>query len=193
MTEHEKAVLARAENNAQNNPDAGPSTRPLQTLLQSGSHESVNIPYVPENFPSNQYPAAAPPAYSTASTDSWAFSIPFGSPVGVDGMSNNIGIPAMRYDTMTSYQGAGSGQATTITTRTVLDQPILVRCPFCNMAVTSVTSPIVGCLTWLSSLGIAMTGLFCGCCLIPFCIRRLLDVKHTCPRCKNVIALYKRI
>lgn len=32
-----------------------------------------------------------------------------------------------------------------------------------------------------------------GCCLIPFCIQDLQDVKHICPNCSKVVGVYRRI
>lgn len=101
--------------------------------------------------------------------------------------------PANRYDTMTSYVEDGSAVQTVITTGVILDQPILVRCPFCKATVTSETRPVSGCLTWLCCIALSAVGCVYGCCLLPFCSRRLRDVEHHCPKCKNLIALYKRL
>ena len=32
-----------------------------------------------------------------------------------------------------------------------------------------------------------------GCCLIPFCVDSLMDVRHTCPVCLQELFLYKRL
>ena len=32
-----------------------------------------------------------------------------------------------------------------------------------------------------------------GCCLIPFCVDSLMDVRHTCPVCLPELFLYKRL
>lgn len=113
------------------------------------------------------------------------------------GGSGPIGVvapfPANRYDTMTSYVEDGSAVQTVITTGVILDQPILVRCPFCKATVTSETRPVSGCLTWLCCIALSAVGCVYGCCLFPFCSRRLRDVEHHCPKCKNLIALYKRL
>ena len=101
-------------------------------------------------------------------------------------------LPAMRYDTMTSYVEDGSG-CTVITTGAILDRPIMVRCPFCKTTVTTETRPKTGCLTWLCCLALSAFGLVYGCCLIPFCSQRLRDVEHICPNCHNLVAIYKRI
>lgn len=34
---------------------------------------------------------------------------------------------------------------------------------------------------------------FLGCCLVPFCVDSLMDVRHTCPVCRQELFLYKRL
>ena len=72
-------------------------------------------------------------------------------------------------------------------------EPILVNCPLCLKLVTTEVEPVSGSLTWLSCLGIAFLGGVWGCCLIPFCIPKLMDVRHKCPACHAVIAKYERL
>lgn len=125
-----------------------------------------------------------------------------------------------RYDTMTSFGEVGGnnsseGHAGTksqfqtikvddapmapstfvIASTTVggaLDEPFHVQCPFCRANVTTKIVPVSGCLTYLSC---AVVGVLTGslCCCLPFCCRRCKDIKHYCPECNSLIAIYKRI
>lgn len=137
--------------------------------------------------------APPPPSYneSVAGSSAPIIGVPLAAGVEVSGpvFSN---LPAMRYDTMTSYVEDGSG-CTVITTGAILDRPIMVQCPFCKTAITTETHPRSGCLTWLCCLALSALGLIYGCCLIPFCSKRLRDVEHICPKCHNLVAVYKRI
>ena len=108
-----------------------------------------------------------------------------------------------RHDTMSSYAPASYVLVSTTTvppanTNVILasvprSEPILVNCPYCFKLVTTVVKPISGCLTWLSCAAIAFLGGVWGCCLIPFCIPRLMDVQHICPACDKVVAKFERL
>lgn len=131
-----------------------------------------------------------PPAYTSAVQP-----LPGNPPLAAAASNPSpfVALPPARYDTMTSYMEDGSGTATIVTTGAILDRPLLIRCPFCKTTVTTKTRHISGALTWLVCIGLCLVGCTFGCCLIPFCSDRLRDVEHTCPSCRNVVALYKRL
>lgn len=163
------------------------------------SHAPGAMGAVTSNAP---YAAGPPPAYTEMPPPTYALGgaavgagVAPTNPPGGSAPSGSIAapFPAARYDTMTSYVEDGSAVQTVITTGVILDQPILVRCPFCKATVTSETRPVSGSLTWLCCIALSAVGCIYGCCLLPFCSRRLRDVEHHCPKCKNLIALYKRL
>ncbi|XP_056266094.1 lipopolysaccharide-induced tumor necrosis factor-alpha factor homolog [Pseudoliparis swirei] len=63
--------------------------------------------------------------------------------------------------------------------------PGLVRCPHCHHLVISKVTYEAGKAAWCTCMLLAMMGLICGCCLIPFMVRGLQDAHHSCPHCKN--------
>ncbi|KAJ8299554.1 hypothetical protein KUTeg_023614 [Tegillarca granosa] len=71
--------------------------------------------------------------------------------------------------------------------------PQLIQCPHCSTQVTTTVMTEAGAITWLASGLICLVGCWLGCCLIPFCINDLQDVKHTCPNCNRVVGIYRRI
>lgn len=113
--------------------------------------------------------------------------------------SGNINVE--RHDTMSSYAPASYVLLSSVSpaeTNVILasvprGEPVLVNCPYCFKLVTTIVEPVSGCLTWLSCAAIAVVGGFWGCCWIPFCIPRLMDVKHICPACNRVVAKYERL
>ncbi|XP_048729367.1 lipopolysaccharide-induced tumor necrosis factor-alpha factor homolog [Ostrea edulis] len=105
---------------------------------------------------------------------------------------------------LTSYQqNPGSYQhgTTVVTTQPVvylqdqsfntMSKPMI--CPCCNTQISTSVEYEAGALTWLSSGLICIFGCWLGCCLIPFCIQDLQDVKHICPNCSKVVGVYRRI
>ncbi|KAI9525684.1 hypothetical protein NQZ68_006233 [Dissostichus eleginoides] len=73
------------------------------------------------------------------------------------------------------------------------DGPVQVSCPQCRQTVLSQVHHSSGLLTYLLCGGLFFCGFVLGCCLIPFCVDRLKDAKHTCPTCKAVLGVYKRL
>ncbi|XP_032396509.1 lipopolysaccharide-induced tumor necrosis factor-alpha factor homolog isoform X3 [Etheostoma spectabile] len=72
------------------------------------------------------------------------------------------------------------------------DIPGLVSCPHCHHVVTSKVTYVPGNVAWCMCLLITLMGFICGCCLIPFGLRSLQDVHHSCPRCGKHLGIYKR-
>ncbi|KAM4750820.1 lipopolysaccharide-induced tumor necrosis factor-alpha factor homolog [Anableps anableps] len=73
------------------------------------------------------------------------------------------------------------------------DNPVQIACPKCHQTVLSKVEYSSGLLTYLFCGGLILCGFVLGCCLIPFCVDRLKDAKHTCPTCKTVLGVYKRL
>ncbi|ESO82382.1 hypothetical protein LOTGIDRAFT_134649, partial [Lottia gigantea] len=71
--------------------------------------------------------------------------------------------------------------------------PQTVYCPYCNAHITTLTQYESGALTWLSSGLLCLFGLWFGCCLIPFCVDSLKDVKHKCRNCQRLVGIYRRL
>jgi len=73
------------------------------------------------------------------------------------------------------------------------EAPGQVNCQHCNATVVTATSYDSGLLTWIAAGGICLFGCWAGCCLIPFCVDACKDVAHSCPNCKNLIYVYKKV
>ncbi|RWS09383.1 hypothetical protein B4U79_04719 [Dinothrombium tinctorium] len=71
--------------------------------------------------------------------------------------------------------------------------PMRVTCQSCHQDINTVTKPVVGGITWLLAGILAMSGLFCGCCLLPFCVDACQDIEHHCPNCGTYLGIYKRM
>uniref|UniRef100_UPI0037E96242 LITAF domain-containing protein-like n=1 Tax=Semicossyphus pulcher TaxID=241346 RepID=UPI0037E96242 len=73
------------------------------------------------------------------------------------------------------------------------DGPVQVACPKCNQTVLTKVDYSSGVLTYLFCGGLFLCGFVLGCCLIPFCVDRLKNAKHSCPTCKTELGVYKRL
>ena len=66
-------------------------------------------------------------------------------------------------------------------------------CPNCKQMVTTEVKYVSGLFTWILVFLFILFGLFCGCCLIPFCMRSCKDAEHKCSQCHGYIGTYQRI
>uniref|UniRef100_A0A3B5RCU5 LITAF domain-containing protein n=1 Tax=Xiphophorus maculatus TaxID=8083 RepID=A0A3B5RCU5_XIPMA len=71
------------------------------------------------------------------------------------------------------------------------ENPAQIMCPKCHQTVLSEVEYSSGLFTYLFCGGLFL--FVFGCCLIPFCVDRLKDAKHTCPTCKTVLGVYRRL
>ncbi|CAF0956839.1 unnamed protein product [Adineta ricciae] len=67
--------------------------------------------------------------------------------------------------------------------------PIQCTCPYCRHVIVTRTETKTGVVPWIACLIIGCAGAFCGCCLIPFCIRSLKDTEHYCPSCQHYLGV----
>ncbi|NP_001139042.1 uncharacterized protein LOC559480 [Danio rerio] len=72
------------------------------------------------------------------------------------------------------------------------DVPGRITCPHCLTEVITETEHVSGLMAWLICGTLALFVCWL-CCCIPFCLDACKDVKHTCPNCRNIIRIYKRI
>ncbi|XP_039248499.2 lipopolysaccharide-induced tumor necrosis factor-alpha factor homolog [Styela clava] len=77
---------------------------------------------------------------------------------------------------------------------TFRESSVRCKCNNCRKTVFTTVEAEVGVFTWLMC-----TLLFiCGCstcflCLLPFCLDRCKNIRHTCPNCQTTVGVFKRI
>ncbi|XP_047388745.1 lITAF domain-containing protein isoform X3 [Sciurus carolinensis] len=81
----------------------------------------------------------------------------------------------------------------TATPRISSSLPMRTLCPYCGNYIVTVTTAVPGLLTWLLCSGLLVFGCFLGCCLVPFFVKSLMDVSHSCPVCKHELYHFHRV
>ncbi len=109
----------------------------------------------------------------------------------------NVPPPAYQYQETPAYppqaQQPLPTSQTVIVAPTVFDSaPVHLRCLNCQRDVVTSVRYENGMLTWLLVLLLFLLG-FCLCSCIPCCMTATKDVVHTCPNCKFVCGVHKRI
>lgn len=70
-------------------------------------------------------------------------------------------------------------------------EPVQCTCPYCHSIITTRLSRRSGVLVWSICFILILFGCWLGCCLIPFCISDLQNVRHFCPNCRRCLGEYR--
>uniref|UniRef100_A0A915JLF6 LITAF domain-containing protein n=1 Tax=Romanomermis culicivorax TaxID=13658 RepID=A0A915JLF6_ROMCU len=70
--------------------------------------------------------------------------------------------------------------------------PSSIQCPHCSAHIVTGVNFVPGTLAWVLCIVLLLLGLWCGCCLIPFCMPECQDVEHRCPNCRQFLGVYRR-
>lgn len=127
-------------------------------------HSTAPPPYGPAYGP----PPQAPPAYAEA----------------VGGVQ-----PTSPYVPNTVYHQNGPSIVTTVVP--VGPHATHMICPHCQAEIDSSTKTQPGLIAYIAGLVICLLGCPCGCCLLPCCIDKCMDVQHTCPHCNSYLGTYR--
>lgn len=95
-----------------------------------------------------------------------------------------------------AYISQQPGSTNTIIYTTVAKTPrtsMHVVCPNCKADVQTQVRYETGLLAWLSAGACCITGLWCGCCCVPFVVDSFKDAEHVCPNCNAKVADSPRI
>jgi lipopolysaccharide-induced tumor necrosis factor-alpha factor len=71
----------------------------------------------------------------------------------------------------------------------VSEVPVIASCPYCHGSMITEIEAKPGPFTLITAIILA----HCFLCWIPFIVERFQDMKHSCPRCKSTIGIFKRM
>lgn len=165
--------------------------------------QTFNVVPPPSYDASLRSPSTPPPTYGEAvTTDPFPLLTPPRVPTAVTTPPQNTGIiihpitqigvtpPASSRQTQPAV--VTQPQPVPISLSYLRDAPGVVSCPYCHRVVTTKVTYLPGRTAWCTCVLLALMGLICGFCLIPFGIRGLQDAHHSCPNCGNHLHVYTR-
>ncbi|XP_017776632.1 PREDICTED: cell death-inducing p53-target protein 1-like [Nicrophorus vespilloides] len=65
-------------------------------------------------------------------------------------------------------------------------------CPHCLAEIDTTIDKKPGLIAYIAGFLICLIGCPFGCCLIPCCISKCMDVHHSCPNCKGYLGMFRR-
>ncbi|XP_064639651.1 lipopolysaccharide-induced tumor necrosis factor-alpha factor homolog [Lineus longissimus] len=141
------------------------------------------------------HPDEAPPSYVDATNGpnpQYPVTTAPSSPPGAPPQANYMPPPQQQYSPPQPQMHPA--QTTVIVSTSKLGQTsVQMQCPTCNALIMTETEYKIGGMVWLICGIIFIVGCWAGCCLIPFCIDELKDVRHSCPNCHQHIGTYHRL
>lgn len=69
------------------------------------------------------------------------------------------------------------------------EDAVTATCPYCHQSMVTELEPHTGPFSLLSAVILA----HCFLCWVPFVVDRFQDMKHSCPKCKSTIGIFKRM
>ncbi|XP_029001368.1 lipopolysaccharide-induced tumor necrosis factor-alpha factor homolog [Betta splendens] len=159
-----------------------PSYNPSPPTPPPSYREAVHSPPDP-------FPVLTPPVVPAAATPQPQNIRPVIHPVTQIGPArpvNSRRTPAVAQVVVTQPQ------AVPVQIQRLTNIPALVQCPFCRQTVVTKVTCAPGPSAWFLCVIIALTGLICGFCLIPFMVPSLQESRHSCPQCKAHLFTYRR-
>ncbi|CAF0750244.1 unnamed protein product [Adineta steineri] len=71
--------------------------------------------------------------------------------------------------------------------------PMECLCWNCHTRIVTRVGKKIGYLPWIACMALVTLCCWCGCCLIPFCVKDLKDTNHYCPKCETLLARKERV
>ncbi|KAL5007382.1 hypothetical protein ScPMuIL_016188 [Solemya velum] len=155
-----------------------------------GSFSNMNEPAPPYTGPNNTFPQPGGVAPVPSSEPPPAYEPP---KAGYGALPGSGYPPQGGYQAMTNPAPVYTQPVIVIQNSTLGQNPKNLQCPYCQANIVTVINYDTGTLTWLSAGLFCLVGCWLGCCLLPFCINDLQDVRHTCPNCSQLIGVYRRL
>ncbi|XP_035665223.1 lipopolysaccharide-induced tumor necrosis factor-alpha factor-like [Branchiostoma floridae] len=136
-------------------------------------------------------PTAPPPAYD----DAVSSPPPPLPPSNMAPQQNQYGAQHTQPGSTVYYGTIPQSSQTVILSRppTNAAYPVHMQCTNCGQQIITNLTYVTGMTTWLACIAICAFGGFLGCCLIPFCLDGLKDVRHTCPGCGAHLGTFRKI
>lgn len=71
------------------------------------------------------------------------------------------------------------------------ENPVSMVCPHCREQTVSRLKYESNIINHIMAFTCCIFGLWCGCCLIPYCINSIKNVRHECNRCGTFLGLHR--
>ena len=142
-----------------------------------------NLPGVPIDAGANPYPSPNPALAQYPPANVGAQNYPPAAPIPYQpGNYRPAAVPV-------SYQPAPGGPMIVISSSTWMRTSQPAVCDSCHQQIMTLVSynTCGSLLPWVSCVLTCCSGLWCGCCFVPFCLESCKTAEHFCPQCRRVL------